>query len=248
MHLAGELTAIEQAGVKVLHFDVMDGVFAPMLTLGPPFIKSVKTRMLKDVHLMIDEPVDKLPGYVAAGADMITVHVESTRHIHRALQQLKTARNANDAERGVLRGVALNPGTPLATLDPLLDEVDIVFLLAVNPGWSGQAFIEKTIERLCSLKATIAETGKPILTGLDGGVTKENIDRIARLGVDLIVTGSAVFDGKAPADNAKFMLEAAFGESRGHNIYFSTSYRALTVAKELSFVSPKYPGSPETLP
>ena len=215
MHLADELTAIEQSGVKLLHFDVMDGVFAPMLTLGPPFIKSVKTRMLKDVHLMIDEPVDKLPGYISAGADMITVHVESTRHIHRALQQLKTARNANDADRGLLRGIALNPGTPLAALDPLLDEVDVVFLLAVNPGWSGQSFIEKTIERLCSLKATIAETGKSILTGLDGGVTKENIDRIARLGVDLIVTGSAVFDGKAPAENAKFMLQAVRGAQFG---------------------------------
>ncbi len=208
MNLGKELNAIEQVGVKLLHFDVMDGVFAPMLTLGPPSIKSVKTSMFKDVHLMIDDPVEKLPGYVAAGADMITVHVESTRHIHRALQQLKTAKNANEAERGLLRGVALNPGTPLASLDPLLDEVDIAFLLAVNPGWSGQSFIEKTIERFCSLKATIAESGKPILTGLDGGITKDNIERIARLGADVIVTGSAVFDGKAPAENAKFMLEA----------------------------------------
>lgn len=208
MNLGKELTLIEQVGVKLLHFDVMDGTFAPMLTVGPPFIKSVQTHMLKDVHLMIDEPVEKLPAYIGAGADLITVHVESSRHIHRALQQLRTARNANDAERGVLRGVALNPGTPLAALDPLLDEVDLVFLLAVNPGWSGQPFIEKTIERLCSLKATIAETGKPILTGLDGGITKENIQRIARLGADVIVTGSAVFDGKAPAENARFMLDA----------------------------------------
>jgi len=135
MSLGRELSIIENEGVKLLHIDVMDGCFCPMMTVGPPFIKGIRTSLLKDVHLMIDEPVSKIPDYVAAGADIVTVHVESTRHIHRAVQQLAGMKNVNEPDRGILRGVALNPGTPLDTLEPLLSEIDIVVLLAINPGW-----------------------------------------------------------------------------------------------------------------
>lgn len=156
MSLGSELKLLEKAGVKLLHFDVMDGCFCPTMTVGPGFIKAIKTPLLKDIHLLIEEPLDKLEDYVAAGADMITVHVESCRHIHRVLQKLGEMTNANDYERGILRGIALNPGTPLEVIPPLIDELEMVFLLAVNPGWGGQKFIPSTRDRLSRLRQMIA--------------------------------------------------------------------------------------------
>ena len=209
MNLAAELSIIEKAGVKLLHVDVMDGCFCPMMTVGPPFIKAIKTPLFKDVHLMIEEPVNKVADYVAAGADMITVHVESTRHIHRVFQQLREMKNANDPRRGIVRGAALNPGTPLAALEPVLGEIEMVLLLAVNPGWSGQKFASGMPERVLQLKSLLRGAGREdTLIAVDGGITRENISSVRALGADIIITGSAVFDGKAVAANARFMLEA----------------------------------------
>ena len=208
MSLGSELKLMETAGVKLLHVDVMDGCFCPMMTVGPGFIKALKTPLLKDIHLMIEEPLDKLESYVAAGADMITVHVESCRHIHRVLQKLGDFTNINDSNRGILRGIALNPGTPLDFITPLIDELDIVFLLAVNPGWTGQKFIHSTRSRLARLRQMLTKVNKDILIGVDGGITRDNIADVARMDVDIIVTGSAVFDGKKPLENAKFMVSA----------------------------------------
>jgi ribulose-phosphate 3-epimerase len=206
LSLGSELKLMETAGVKLLHVDVMDGCFCPTMTVGPPFIKAVKTPLLKDVHLMIEEPLDKLESYAAAGADMITVHVESCRHIHRVLQKLGQMTNVNDPDRGILRGIALNPGTPLEVIMPLIDEVEMVFLLAVNPGWGGQKFIPSTERRLSRLRKLLNGAKKDILLGIDGGITRDNIKDVARMDVDIIVTGSAVFDGKTPLENAKFMI------------------------------------------
>lgn len=208
MSLCSDLGLLEEAGVELLHFDIMDGCFCPMMTVGTGFVKAVKTRMLKDVHLMIEEPLSKLEDYVAAGADMITVHVESCRHVHRVLQNLGEMTNANNAARGILRGVALNPGTQIETVLPLLDEVEMVFLLAVNPGWGGQKFIASTERRLKQLNEIIAAGNREILTGIDGGITQANIAEVARMGADIIVTGSAVFKGNTPLENARFMLSA----------------------------------------
>ena len=207
MSLGSELKLIENTGVKLLHVDVMDGCFCPMMTVGPAFIKAIKTPLLKDIHLMIDEPLNKLESYVAAGADMLTVHVESCQHIHRALQTLGKTTNANEPARGILRGIALNPGTPLEVITPLMDELEMVSLLAVNPGWSGQKFIPSTRSRLGRLKQTVRDAKKNILVGVDGGITRNNIVDVAQMETDIIVAGSAVFDGKTPAENAKFMLE-----------------------------------------
>lgn len=206
MSLGSELTLMESAGVKLLHVDVMDGCFCPVMTIGPCLIKAMKTPLFKDIHLLIDEPLNKLEGYVAAGADMVTVQVESCRHIHRVLQRLGEMTNANDPDRGIMRGIALNPGTPLEVITPLTDELEMVFLLAVNPGWSGQKFISVTRLRLALLKQMIGKAKKDILVGIDGGVTRNNIADVARMDVDIIVTGSAVFDGKTPLENAKFMI------------------------------------------
>ncbi len=208
LSLGTEIELLERTGAKLAHFDVMDGCFCPMMTVGPPFIKAIKTSLLKDVHLMIAEPLEKVADYVAAGADVVTIHVEACSHVHRVLQKLGTLTNVNDAERGIVRGVALNPGTPLEALDPLLDELEYISLLAVNPGWGGQKYIPATTARLARVQRMIAESGRNIILGVDGGITKDNIAQIAGTGADLIVTGSAVFDGKTPEANAHFMLDA----------------------------------------
>lgn len=207
MKLGDDLATLDGTGVGVLHFDIMDGCFCPMMTFGPAFVKGVKTSLLKDVHLMIADPLAKAGDYVAAGADILTVHVESDpTHIHRALQSLANMANANDASRGIVRGIAINPGTPVSVIEPLLDDIDMVTLLAINPGWGGQKFIPSTVTRLAQTRALIGD--RDILTCLDGGITKDNISSIAEMGADLVITGSAVMDGKAPTENARFMLDA----------------------------------------
>jgi len=208
MALGADLARLDGTGVALLHFDVMDGCFTPMMTFGPPLVKAVRTPLLKDVHLMIDEPLEKLGDYVAGGADVVTVHAESCTHIHRVLQRLGTMENANDPARGIVRGVALNPGTPIAVLEPLLDELDLVHLLAINPGWGGQKFLPATMGRIADVRRLLVRAGRRILLGVDGGITRENVGTLAGSGVDLVVTGSAVFDGKAPAENARTMLAA----------------------------------------
>src|SRR5512137_1082087 len=141
MALGDDVARLERAGARVAHFDVMDGRYVPMLTIGPPFIKAVTTAMLKDVHLMVRDPLASLGDYVAAGADIVTIHPDACPHPHRVLQVLGSTAHRHRAERTVARGVALNPGTPVDALDPLLDELEMVLLVAINPGWGGQAFI-----------------------------------------------------------------------------------------------------------
>ncbi|MBN1320057.1 MAG: ribulose-phosphate 3-epimerase [Thermoleophilia bacterium] len=217
MNLGSELRILEQAGVGVVHVDVMDGCFCPWMTVGPQYVRGLRTPMLKDVHLMVREPLDKLVAYVAAGADMITVHVEAVVHIHRVLQRLGTMEHSAGTERGIVRGLALNPGTPLEWLTPpLLDEVEMVSLLAVDPGWSGQRFAPGTLARVARVKEIIAASGRDILLCVDGGITRDNIAEVAAAGVDIVAAGSAVFDGKvagsgATAANARFVLDAVRG-------------------------------------
>jgi len=206
--LGSEIALLERTGAKLVHVDVMDGCYCPMMTVGPPFIKALKTSLLKDVHLMIDEPLEKVAEYVAVGADIVTIHPEACSQAHRVLQKLGQLANANDSARGIIRGVALNPGTPLEVLDPLLDELELISLLAVNPGWGGQKYIPATNARIARVQRMIADSGKDIILCVDGGITKENIAAVAATGADLIVAGSAVFDGKTPEANARFMLEA----------------------------------------
>lgn len=211
LHLGDELRLLERAGARIVHTDVMDGVFCPQLTVGTPFVKAQRTSLLKDAHLMIEEPLDKVQAFVDAGADIITFQVEGARHPHRVLQALGSVTNANDPERGIMRGVALNPGTPVETIEPLLGDLEYVMLLAVNPGWSGQSFIASTERRVERARELIAASGRDILLGVDGGITKANVGRVAALGVDIIVTGSAVFDGRTPESNAREMLALARG-------------------------------------
>jgi ribulose-phosphate 3-epimerase len=208
LNLGSEIALLETSGVKLLHFDVMDGCFCPMLTIGPPIVKAVETRLLKDVHLMITDPLAMLAEFLKAGADIVSVHLEADRYVHRVLQELGGMENANGAERGLVRGLAVNPGTPVEVVEPMLDEVELVMLLAVNPGWSGQRLGAETPRRLERLRRLLEDSGNDVLVGVDGGITRENVGEVAKLGPDLIVAGSAVFDGKDPVGNAKYMLEA----------------------------------------
>jgi ribulose-phosphate 3-epimerase len=198
LRLGVELEALDDAGVKLAHVDVMDGVFCPQLTVGPAFVDALPPRFVKDVHLMVDEPLEKVRDYVDAGAGIVTFHVESTRHPHRVLQSL--------AGSDVVRGVALSPGTPVSAAEPLLDDVELLLVLAVNPGWGGQTFIPSTERRVAEARALVA--GREIVVAVDGGITKANVERVASLGVDLIVAGSAVYDGVSAGDNARVMLDA----------------------------------------
>lgn len=195
--LGEELRLLEEGGVNLVHVDVMDGVFCPQMTVGPSFVEAIPDSFTKDVHLMIDEPLAKVGAYVEAGADAITFHLEATRHPHRILQEL--------AGGSVTRGVALNPGTPLSAVEPLLDELELLLILAVNPGWSGQRFIPATRERLAAAREMCEE--HEILLAVDGGITVENAAEPAGQ-VDLLVTGRAIFDGIAPADNLRAMQAA----------------------------------------
>jgi ribulose-phosphate 3-epimerase len=217
MHLADDLARLSACGVGLLHFDVMDGHAAPALTVGPSFVKAVRTSLLKDVHLIVDEPYAAIPDYVAAGADIITIHVEGCRHPRAALELIGRSQNVNDPERGILRGIAINPGTPVEALRPLIDETELAILVAVNPGFPGQKLAANTAARFAELKALIEESGRggTLLAGIDGGVVHENIEAIAELAPDYVVSGSALFaGGKLEASVAKFNRILAEHRSR----------------------------------
>jgi ribulose-phosphate 3-epimerase len=205
MRMGDELGRLETAGADFVHIDVMDGCFCPQLTVGPPVIGALHTKLKKDVHLMIDEPLEKVRAYVDAGADVLTFHVEATRHPHRVLQALGSS---------VKRGIALNPGTMVAAVEPLLDDVELVLILAVDPGWGGQRFAPNTERRLAAVRELIERSGRRVMLGVDGGVTRENVGSIAAMGVDVIVAGGAVFDGGDASANLKQML-AGVGRAAG---------------------------------
>jgi ribulose-phosphate 3-epimerase len=185
------------------HVDVMDGVFCPQLTVGPAFIAAVaSTGIPVDAHLMVEEPRRLLSEVAAAGASVITVHTESTRHLHRTLQEM-TALAAQG--RPFLRGVAINPGTPVQAVEPVLGLADLVLVLAVNPGWSGQAPAGGTRQRVAAVRELARSCGAEVLVGVDGGVTLANAAEIAGWDIDVIVSGSAIFDRVDPARNLELI-------------------------------------------
>ncbi len=188
------------------HVDVMDGSFCPQLTVGPAFLAAAaSTGVPVDAHLMVDEPARILPEVVAAGASIVTVHAEASRHPHRTLQEL-TALSAG--VRPVIRGYAINPGTPVAVIEPVLDLIDLVLVLAVNPGWPGQAPAANTAGRIAAVRELTQAAGHPVLVGVDGGVTLRNAAEVASWGADLVVSGSAIFDGRDAPGNLAAMLAA----------------------------------------
>jgi ribulose-phosphate 3-epimerase len=202
--LGDELTILRGTGCWA-HVDVMDGSFCPQLTVGPGFVAAVAAAGVPvDAHLLVDEPRRLLPDIVAAGPAVVTVHAEATRHPHRTLQELTALAAARPAP--VLRGVAISPGTPVTAVEPLLELTDLVLVLAVDPGWPGQPPAANSRRRVAAVRHLAAEAGRPVMVGVDGGVTMANAAEIAGWGADVVVSGSAIYDGRDPAGNLHRML------------------------------------------
>lgn len=187
--LGEELALVEKNDVSMLHIDVMDGMFVPSISLGFPVIESIRkdSGMIFDVHLMIKEPERYLERFAAAGADIITVHAEACLHLHRTIQQIR--------QLGKRCGVALNPATPLSVLDYVLEDLDMVLLMTVNPGFGGQSFIPAMYEKIHGLRELITKKNLNIDIEVDGGIKTANVGRAIEAGANVLVAGSAVFEG-----------------------------------------------------
>ncbi len=187
MRLGEEIKAAEAAGIDLFHIDIMDGHFVPNITIGPSIVEAINkiTDVPLDVHLMIEEPDKYVKDFINAGADYLAVHIEASVHAHRTVQYIK--------ENGAKAGISLNPATPVCSLDHVLQDLDFVVLMSVNPGFGGQNFIPQSMDKIKALKKVIRDRGLSTLIEVDGGVKPENARQVAEAGADMLVMGSAFF-------------------------------------------------------
>lgn len=185
--LAKEIKAVEDAKADYIHIDVMDGHFVPNITVGPFIVEAVRkaTRLPLDVHLMIENPDKFIPDFAKAGSDILTVHVETCRHLHRIIQYIK--------EQGIRAGVSLNPTTPLHQLEHIIGDVDLILIMTVNPGFSGQSFIKSCLPKIAQVRRMLDEGNHKAELEVDGGIKVSNISAVAQAGADVFVAGSAIF-------------------------------------------------------
>ena len=202
-HLAVQAQAAIAGGATLLHVDVMDGHFVPNLTIGPPVVKSLRKAVdvPLDVHLMIEDPDQFIPAFVEAGADWISVHQEACRHLNRTLELIRS--------HDVLAGVVINPATPVQTLGEVLDIVDYVLVMSVNPGFGGQKFIPGSLHKLRKLATMRAAKGMNFRIEVDGGISQDTIGDAVRYGAEVLVAGNAVFGHGEPAANVRELLKVA---------------------------------------
>ncbi len=198
-HLEEDIKKVERAGARYLHIDVMDGDFVPSISFGMPLISAIRriTDMVLDVHLMITEPVRYIDDFAACGADIITVHAEACKHLNRTIAAIK--------EKGLKAGVVLNPATPLSELEYILEDVDMVLLMSVNPGFGGQKYIESCTRKIEELRRIITERGLSVDVEVDGGVKLDNLQKVLDAGANVIVAGSAVFSGDVEQNVKDFL-------------------------------------------
>lgn len=184
--LKEEVVALSQAGADLIHLDIMDGHFVPNLTFGPMVVKSIRnyTRLPFDVHLMVENPQDMIPWFAKAGADIITIHAESTKHLDKLLAEIKSY--------GIKAGVSLNPSTPETVLEYVLDKLDLILVMSVNPGFGGQSFISASVEKIAKIKSMIK--GKDIKIEVDGGINPLTAAECVAAGADILVAGSAILN------------------------------------------------------
>ncbi len=202
-HLAGEIATAERGGGTIVHVDVMDGHFVPNITFGPPVVKAIRpvTKLPLDCHLMIEDPDRFIPDFAAAGADFIGVHVEACRHLNRTLQLI--------AEHGVAPAVVLNPATPLEMVFEVLPMVHHVLVMSVNPGFGGQKFLPRAVERIAHLRKLRGELGLNFRIEVDGGIAHDTVPSVVQAGADMLVAGSAVFQPGKTEENARELLRIA---------------------------------------
>jgi ribulose-phosphate 3-epimerase len=202
-HLAEEVARVEQGGATLLHLDVMDGHFVPNLTIGPAVVKAVRraTRLPLDVHLMIEEADRYVDAFADAGASWISLHVEALPHLQRAVAHLH--------ERGLRAGVALNPSTPLVSVEEIAPELDYVVVMSVNPGFGGQKFLPASLDKVRRMRDLLRRRGLTTQIEVDGGVDEGNVKALVEAGAEVLVAGTAVFEKGDPAASARRLLEAA---------------------------------------